>query len=202
MGHMRTILWWAALALAVGVPLVAAANSPLLHWRDPVYIVAGFAGVVALIMLLIQPLLAAGALPGLSASNGRRAHRVIGPLLVVAVVAHVAGLWITSPPDVIDALLFASPTSFSVWGVIAMWALFATAILAMFRWRLGMRPRMWRRAHLAFAVVIVLGSVIHAMLIDGTMETLSKAALCALVLVATIMTILPVRLWQSFGQSR
>jgi hypothetical protein len=34
------------------------------------------------------------------------------------------------------------------------------------------------------AIVIVAGSVVHAMLIEGTMETISKAALCALVLAA------------------
>ena len=39
---------------------------------------------------------------------------------------------------------------------------------------------------MSLAVVIVAGSVVHAMLIEGTMETVSKAALCALVLAATI----------------
>jgi hypothetical protein len=37
--------------------------------------------------------------------------------------------------------------------------------------------------------VIVLGSVIHAMLIEGTMETLSMAALCALVFAAAIKVV-------------
>ena len=36
------------------------------------------------------------------------------------------------------------------------------------------------------AIVIVVGSVVHAILIEGTMETVSKAALCALVLAATV----------------
>ena len=36
------------------------------------------------------------------------------------------------------------------------------------------------------AVVIVVGSVVHGILIEGTMETMSKAALCVLVLAATI----------------
>jgi hypothetical protein len=39
---------------------------------------------------------------------------------------------------------------------------------------------------MALAVVIVVGSVVHAMLIEGTMETMSKAALCALVGAAAI----------------
>ena len=67
-------------------------------------------------------------------------------VLVVAVVIHVAALWITSPPDVVDALLFASPTPFSAWGVIAMWAVFAAALLAALRRRLRLRPRTWRIA--------------------------------------------------------
>lgn len=184
---------WAALVIAVAVPVAAAAMSPLLAWRDPVYIAAGFAGVVAMALLLFQPLLAAGLLPGLSGPRGRRVHRWIGSALVLAVIVHVVGLWVTSPPDVIDALLFASPTPFSAWGVIAMWALFASALLAGLRRRL--RPRHWRRAHTLLAAVIVVGSVVHAMLIEGTMETFSKAALCALVLAATLVAFARLRVW-------
>ncbi|WP_340161216.1 ferric reductase-like transmembrane domain-containing protein [uncultured Hoeflea sp.] len=179
--------------IAVAVPVAAAAMSPLLAWRDPVYIAAGFAGVVAMALLLFQPLLAAGWLPGLSGPRGRRVHRWIGSALVLAVIVHVVGLWVTSPPDVIDALLFASPTPFSAWGVIAMWALFASALLAGLRRRL--RPRHWRRAHTLLAAVIVVGSVVHAMLIEGTMETFSKAALCALVVAATLMAFARLRVW-------
>ncbi len=91
-------------------------------------------------LLLVQPLLAGGLLPGLRAQLGRRVHGWIGGLLVASVVVHVGGLWITSPPDVIDALLFASPTPFSVWGVIAMWAIFAAALLATLRRRLACEP--------------------------------------------------------------
>ncbi len=185
----RQTLVWAALATAVAVPIAAAAASPLLAWRDSAYIAAGFAGIIALSLLLVQPLLAGGHLPDLSAQRGRRAHRWIGSLLVGMVIIHVAGLWITSPPDVIDALLFASPTPFSAWGVIAMWALFTTALLAALRRRLPLRPLAWRRAHTALAAVIVVGSIVHALLIEGTMETLSKAALCALVLAATVKVV-------------
>ena len=180
----RAALIWIALASAIGVPIAIAATSPLLAWRNAVYILAGFAGMIALGLLLVQPLLAAGYLPGLSAYRGRRAHHWIGGALVVAIVVHVAGLWITSPPDMIDALTFASPTPFSPWGVTAMWAIFAVALLALFRRRLGLR--MWRVAHMLLATVIVAGSVVHAILIEGTMETVSKAALCALVLAAAL----------------
>lgn len=109
----RAILIWAALALAISVPIAAAAASEQLAWRGPVYILAGFAGIVALALVLMQPLLIGGYLPGLPAYRGRRAHHWIGGALVLAVVIHVAGLWFTSPPDMIDALTYASPTPFS-----------------------------------------------------------------------------------------
>lgn len=178
----RITLIWAALAVAVCLPIAAAAASPLLEWRGPIYIAAGFAGIIGLGLLLVQPLMIGGYLPGLSAYRARRAHHWIGGALVVAVVIHVAGLWFTSPPDMIDALLFRSPTPFSPFGVVAMWAIFAVALLAAFRRRLGLRT--FRLAHMSLAAVIVVGSVVHGMLIEGTMETMSKAALCALVLIA------------------
>ena len=192
-------LIWVAVAAAVCVPIAAAAASPLLAWRDPVYILAGFAGIIALGIVLIQPLLIGGYLPGLPGRIGRRAHLWIGAALVVAVVIHVGGLWITSPPDMIDALLFSSPTPFSPWGVIAMWAIFAVALLAALRRRLGLRPRTWRIAHMLLAMAIVAGSVAHGMLVEGTMETVSKAALCALVLATTIKVMVDLRAWRKRG---
>jgi hypothetical protein len=198
----RVTLIWIALAAAIGVPIAAAAASPLLAWRGPLYILAGFAGIVALGVMLFQPLLIAGYVPGLPGRIGRRAHLWIGGTLVVAVVIHVGGLWITSPPDMIDALTFTSPTPFSPFGVIAMWAIFAVALLAALRRRLGLRPRTWRIAHMLLAIVIVAGSVIHGILIEGTMETMSKAALCALVLGATIKVMVDLRVWRKRGTLR
>jgi len=43
--------------------------------EEAVYILAGFAGIVAMGVMLFQPLLIGGYLPGLSARIGRRAHR-------------------------------------------------------------------------------------------------------------------------------
>jgi len=194
-GRTRAILTWAALAAALAIPAAVAAASPLLAWRDPVYIAAGFAGVTAMGLLLLQPLLAGGYLPGLPARRGRRLHRWIGAALVAALLVHVGGLWVTSPPDVVDALLFRSPTPFSAWGVIAMWAAFAAALLATLRHRLRLRPRTWRLCHTALVTVVAAGSVIHAMLIEGTMGTATKAALCALVLVAVAKVIVDLRSW-------
>ena len=184
------LLSWGALGAAVAVPIAVAATSPLLEWRGPVYVAAGLAGVVALALLLVQPLLAAGRLPGLAGPRGRRAHRWVGAALVAAVALHVAGLWATSPPDVVDALLLRSPTPFSLWGVIAMWATVAAALSAALRRRLRVRAERWRLVHVALTSVVVAGTVVHALRIEGTMGAASKAALCALALGATAWAVL------------
>ncbi|MDP3339303.1 ferric reductase-like transmembrane domain-containing protein [Frigidibacter sp.] len=182
--RIRAIAIWSGLIAAVGIPLAAAATSPLLAWRDPVYILAAFFGVVGLALLLLQPLLIAGALPNVPRVTSRRLHRLTGVCLVAAVTLHVGGLWITSPPDMIDALLFASPTLFSVWGVVAMWAVIFTALLAARRRHLGWRR--WRYAHVALSVIVVAGTIAHALPIEGTMGQRSKIALCLLVGLATL----------------
>ena len=188
-------LIWAGLAIVVAAPIGLAAMSPLIAWRDSVYVASGFAGMGALALLLAQPLLVGGYLPGLPARRGRRFHRWCGALLVALVGAHVFGLWLTSPPDVIDALLFDSPTPFSAWGVVAMWAAFAAALLAALRTRLRVPPKIWRVGHTALALVIVAGSVVHALLVEGTMEPLTKAAFCILVLLATARVVMELRAW-------
>ena len=177
-------LIWAVLAGGLIVPTALAATSPLLAWRDPVYIVAGFCGIIGLWLLLVQPVLAGGYL-GLR--RGRKIHQIVGALLIMAVLGHVVGLWITSPPDVVDALLLRSATPFSLWGVIAMWGVFATALLAVLRQRL--KPRHWRMGHTGLGIAIVEGSVAHALLIEGTMELWSKLALCLLVIAATFKVV-------------
>jgi predicted ferric reductase len=201
-GPARAALIWTAVAAAVILPIAATAASPLLAWRYPAYIIAGFAGIVALALLFIQPLLIAGRLPGLSGPDGRRVHRWIGGTLVVAVVVHVGGLWITSPPDVIDALLFESPTPFSAWGVIAMWAVFASALLAALRRPLRLKPRTWRIVHACLAVTIISTGVVHTLLIEGTMDAMTKVALCALVLAATINAVAGLTGWPKKSTTR
>lgn len=202
MRRARQTLIWAALLIAVGVPIAVAAYSPLLAWRDPIYIMAGLSGIIGMTLLLVQPLLVGGYLPGLSGPRARHVHRWIGAALVLAVVIHVAALWITSPLDVVDALLFVSPTPFSVWGVVAMWAVFAAALLATFRQRLGLRVRTWRLAHAGFATVIVAGTVVHALRIEGTMGTISKAVLCGLVVLATVKVFADLRVWAVLKRQR
>lgn len=190
---MRRFLIWTALFTIAAVPLIAAAASPLIAWRDPIYIAAGFAGVIAMVLFLFQPLVISGDLPGVSGPAARRVHRWIAGSLVAVVVIHVVGLWITSPPDVIDALLFASPTRFSAWGVVAMWAVFAAAGIAILRRKLPVRPMTWRRLHICLALIVVTTSIMHAMLIEGTMEIVSKIALCVLVFAAVIKALVGLR---------
>ena len=185
MSRIGVVLIYSALVFLAVIPIGITAMSPLLAWREPIYIVAGFAGVIAITLMLLQPVLAAGYLPGLSIRRGRDLHRWVGCALVLSLVIHVAGLWLTSPPDVVDALLFNSPTPFSNWGVIAMWAVFASACLALFRRRFRSRLGLWRLSHKSLAGVIVIGSVVHAMKVDGTMEIISKSLLCVLLVVVT-----------------
>lgn len=175
----RAGLVWVCAAIAIGSALTLAALSPLLAWREPVYILGGFAGVAALALMLVQPLLI---MDGPSHGLGRRMHRWVGAGLVLLTGVHVGGLWITSPPDVIDALLFRSPTPFAVWGVLAMWAVVLSTGLALLRRRIGLRRWRWLHARLAF--VIVIGTALHAILIQGAMEPVSKAILCGLVILA------------------
>lgn len=198
----RATLIWAALVAAICVPIAFAAASPLHEWRGSIYIIAGLAGILALALVCLQPLLIGGYLPGLSGYRGRRAHYWIGGVLAVAVAIHVGGLWISSPPDMIDALLFASPTPFSAWGVIAMWAIFAVTILAALRQRVGLPPRTWRLAHMVLAVIIVVGGIVHSLLIEGTMETISKATLCALTFAAAVKVMIDRRVWRRRATSR
>ncbi len=196
MPSARVVLVWSGLTIAFAAPVALAATSPWLEWRDPVYIAAGFAGILALCLVLVQPLLAGGYLPGLPLMPSRRVHRWIGVALVAMIVAHVGGLWMTSPPDALDALLFRSPTPFSVWGVTAMWAAFAAAALAALRARLHLRPRTWRIAHTLLVLVVAIGTVVHALLIEGTMEPVSKAVLGLLALAATARVIFDLRTWK------
>ena len=184
MKRLYVILIWTALILALGLPIGIAATSPFLAWRTPIYIAGCFAGIFALTLLLIQPLLAMRVILGLRPRLARQLHVVLGAALVFSVIAHVGLLWITSPPDIIDALLFRSPTPFAPWGVVAMWAVISSALIAAFRRILRRNGVNWIMLHIALAMIVVVGTVIHATLIEGLMEKISKIALCALILLA------------------
>lgn len=182
----KGMMVWGGVFALILTSIMAAATSPLMAWRDPIYIAASFAGIIAMGLLLVQPLLAKAALTGLNARRSRQLHQIVGSSLVICVTLHVVGLWITSPPDVIDALTFRSPTPFAAWGVIAMWALFLSFIFMALRRRLRLSTWSLRRVHLGFSVIIVSGTIVHAVLIQGTMEPTSKHILSGLILAVTL----------------
>lgn len=187
----RSGIAWAALALVALGPVALAAMSPLLAWRGAAYIAGGFAGILCLSLLLVQPLLIAGYLPGPAPRTARRWHRRIGTAILLCVAVHIGGLYLTSPPDTLDALLLVAPTPFSVYGVTAMWAILLTALLVLARRRI--RPGRWRLAHNALALVAVVATVIHAVQIEGAMEPVSKWVLCIATLLATGAALLDMR---------
>ena len=189
------ILVWGALTLFLGGVVVVSLMSPFLAFRQPVYIAAGLAGILGLCVMVLQPLLVTGSLPGAEGRHGRRLHFIVGVGLVALVITHVGGLWLTSPPDVIDALTFTSPTPFAPFGVVAMWAVLLAALLGMLRKRLGSGLRVWRRAHSGLVAIAVLGTVIHAILIEGTMEPVSKALVCLVAVLVTAYAIRQRRSW-------
>ncbi|PIL22008.1 hypothetical protein P775_01540 [Puniceibacterium antarcticum] len=190
---MRGAVLWGTLGTLGLIPVLLAANSPLLGYRGVAYIIGGFAGIICLSILLVQPLLPAGYLPGVTAATGRWLHRWTGTAIVSCVTLHVGGLYITSPPDTLDALFLVSPTPFSVYGVIALWALLITALLVALRRRLPVGLRVWRLLHNALALVAVLATVIHAVQIDGAMEPLSKTILCGAVMLTTLLAFIDLR---------
>lgn len=190
----RVVSVWSVLVLAMAGPVVIAATSPWLAGRDTVYIVAGFAGIGALALCLIQPLLAGGYLPAPRPALAKRWHRWIGSGIVAGIGVHVGGLYLTSPQDTLDALFLVSPTPFSVYGVVGLGAAVLTVVLVLLRTWLKWRPGMWRGVHNALAAVIVVASIVHALKIEGTMGVLSKWGLYALILAATIGTIVHLRI--------
>lgn len=195
-------LVWAALLVVMAAPILIAATSPYLAYRTPAYIVGGFAGIAALALIVVQPLLAAGYLPGPGLTAARRWHRRLGAAIVLCVGLHVGGLYLTSPPDTLDALLLVSATPFSVYGVLAMWGVVATAVLVALRRRLGLRPSTWSFVHNALALVVVVATVIHAVQIEGAMGTASKWALCLAALAASVWTLLDLRVLRPLARRR
>ncbi len=191
--RVLAVLAWGSVAAVMIVPVAIAAFSPYLASRNMPYIVGGFAGIVGLSLLFLQPLLPAGYFAGSKGPAGRRWHRWLGVAIVVAVALHVGGLYLASPPDTIDALLLVSPTPFSVYGVTAMWGVVATAILVLFRRWLGLRYPVWRVIHNGLAAIVVVATVIHALEVEGAMEPGSKWMLCIAVVAATGVALLDLR---------
>jgi len=181
----RRLLWGLSVCI-VFVPFALAAASPLQAARESVYIAGALAGVLALSLLFVQPLLAAGFLPGISPSRERRWHRWLGGALLLTVALHVIGLYLASPDDMLDALLLVAPTPFSLYGVIALWAVVLIALSAILRSRARAHLAMWNRIHSLLAVIVVGSSLVHVWMIDGSMNSLSKTVTCISIALAAL----------------
>lgn len=188
--RLSTLLIWISVIMVMTVPVLIATASPYLAYRNLAYVTGGFAGILGLAFLMMQPLLAAGYLPGAGAARERVWHRWLGTAIIACVAVHIGGLYLTSAPDTLDALLLVAPTPFSVYGVIAMWAIVLTGLLVAFRRRLGLRYSLWRLVHNGLALIVVITTVVHALLIEGAMEPVSKWLLCLAVLASTGGTLL------------
>ncbi|KPA22460.1 hypothetical protein shim_07430 [Shimia sp. SK013] len=192
--NTSSIVIWSGLILALATPLIVASFNPYLAYRNPAYIAAGFAGILALLLLILQPLLAGGLLPNVPPRTARLWHRATGSLIIVAVVVHVAGLFVTSPPDTLDALLLVSPTPFSLYGVVALWGVILTGLLVTLRRKLPLRYLPWAILHNTLAFLIVMATVVHALLIDGTMGPLTKWLACLVVVLLTTWVLYDIRI--------
>lgn len=200
--RISAILIWAGLSLLMAVPVLIAGTSPFLAYRNPAYIIGGFAGIICLSLLLIQPLLAANYLPGLHLARARKWHHWVGIAIILCVAGHIGGLYLTSPPDTLDALLLVAATPFSVYGVVAMWGILLTAILVLLRRKLGIGYAPWRMIHNALALVVVIATVIHAVQIEGAMGTISKWTLSIAVLLMTLATVFHLRVIRPISSRR
>ena len=199
-GRFPAAWLWCGLAAVMVMPVAMAIASPYLAYRDWVYILAGFSGILVLSLLVLQPLLGAGYLPGARGQRQRTWHQRTGTVIILCVVLHVGGLFVVSPPDTLDALLLVSPTPFSVYGVLAFWCVAMTALLVALRRRLGLRPLVWRILHNLLALIIVIATVIHALQIQGAMELLSKWFVCAAALITTGATLFHLRIFKALGR--
>jgi len=176
---------WLSVIVIAAVPVIAAAVSPLQSGREALWVVGGMAGVVALSLLFVQPLLMATAPTLLSTRDGIFWHRWSGILIVALVALHIGALYAYSPDDVTDALLLVAPTPFSLYGVISLWCVVLTLGLVVGRRMLRLDHRHWRILHSVLAVAIVAAGAVHAVLIEGAMEEMSKLAICVAALATT-----------------
>jgi predicted ferric reductase len=176
---------WSAVALIAAIPVIVAAASPLQRGREFLWVLGGMAGVVALSLLFVQPLLMATSRVLIGPREGIRWHRLGGVAIVALVAVHIGALYAYSPDDITDALLLTAPTPFSLYGVISLWCLVLTAALAASRRLLRLNLRLWRLAHSVLAVAVVGAGAVHAIQIEGAMEDMSKLAICIAALAAT-----------------
>ncbi|MBW9080720.1 ferric reductase-like transmembrane domain-containing protein [Rhizobium pusense] len=196
------LLIWIGLALVMIGPIVIAATSPYLAYRTAVHIAGGLAGIIGMALLLVQPLLAAGWLPGVGLPRLRTLHRWVGIAIVVAVLLHVGFLYLTSPLDTMDALLFVAPAPFSVFGVTSMWVIVLTVLLSITRRILKLPYGTWRLIHSVLAAIVAATTAMHAFLIQGTMGPNSKLIVILVMLITVTLAAIELNLLRPYRQRR
>ncbi len=77
---------------------------------------------------------------------------------------------------------------FSVFGVIALVGVIATAAIA--KLRKSIAPRLWLGLHQALSALAVGATLIHALQIQGAMEPTSKWAIAVAALAATVVSVM------------
>ncbi len=179
------MLIWIPVGVVIGLPVLLAAFSPYLAFRSTTYIVAGFSGILCLSLFVLQPLLPLNTL-NIHPVRARWLHRVIGLSVVALTLIHVGGLYLTSPPDVIDALLLRAPTLFSVFGVFALWGVILTLAITIFR----IRTQTWRIIHQTISSLVIIATAIHALQIEGAMEPVTKWVVCVAAVFATALAVI------------
>jgi len=76
-----------------------------------------------------------------------------------------------------------------------MWAVFGAALFALTLRRLRLKWWVWRLGHTSLAAITVVGTIIHVLLIEGTMEPVTKVLLCILVFAAVGKVLIDLRVW-------
>jgi predicted ferric reductase len=97
--RLTAFFLWGVVIAAMVVPIALATTSPYLAYRGPLYIAAGFAGIVAMSLFVLQPLLACPVRALIAPATARRWHRIIGASILILILAHVVGLYFVSPPQ-------------------------------------------------------------------------------------------------------
>ena len=81
-----------------------------------------------------------------------------------------------------------------------MWAAFGAAGLAVYRRRFKLHQ--WHLGHSALVAIVAIGTVIHALLIDGTMGTVSKTVLALACLGALALAVRRMKPWSLLRKRR
>ena len=200
--RIAALVLWAGLVVAMVAPVLIAAGSPYLAYRNLPYIVGGFAGIVCLSLFVIQPLLAAGYLPGVPSPGSADGTAGSARRSSLCVLLHVGGLYLTSPRTRSMRCCWSRRRRSRSTACWRCGASSATAVLVALRRRSGLRYATWFFIHNALALVVVVATVIHALQIEGAMETLSKWLVCLAALATTLVVLLDLRVVKPLARWR